>query len=140
MHLAYFESDKPVQRQEMSRLHGIPADYLDQILSKLRKGGLIDSVRGRGGGYRLSRSPTELSIWDMVKAVEVHVHSVQCQNDETGDCLYEPACISKGAWGLVDKAIEGALGKLNLAALTEVSQMADSQMCPVGGTRECKQG
>ena len=140
MHMAHFESEKPVQRQDISRLHGIPADYLDQILSKLRKGGLILSVRGRGGGYRLAKSPADLSIWDMVKAVEVHIHSVQCQSNESDDCLYESACISKGAWGLVDNAIEQALSKLSLANLTEVSQMAESQMCPIGGTRECKQG
>jgi Rrf2 family protein len=139
MHLAHFESDKPVQRQDIARQHGIPADYLDQILLKLRKGGLISSIRGRGGGYKLSRNPADLTIWDMVSAVESHIHSVQCQTEDDG-CKYELACISKGAWGLVDNAIKESLSKLNLAALTEVSQMADSQMCPIGGIRECRQG
>lgn len=140
MHLAHFESEKPVQRQDIARLQGIPSDYLDQILSKLRKGGLIASVRGRGGGYKLSRPAVELSIWDMVKAVESHINAVKCQSSVGDDCLFESACISKGAWGLVDNAIEESLRKLNLAALTEVSPMADFQMCPVGGTRECRQG
>jgi len=140
MHLVYFQSKTPVQRKDIAQRQGIPADYLDQILLKLRQGGLIVSIRGRGGGYKLSKRPAEISVWDMVQAVENHVYPVACQSESDKNCSFEVACVSKSAWQIVGDVMKKSLKALRLADLTEGAAISDAQMCPIGGVRECKQG
>ncbi len=68
--LAYNGSKRPICIQEISDRHGIPARYLEQIFQKLRRGDLVQSKRGPGGGYLLARPADEISLADVIRAVE----------------------------------------------------------------------
>ncbi len=68
--LAYHGSDRPIRIQEIGARQEIPARYLEQIFQKLRRAGLVVSKRGPGGGYLLARPPDEISLADVVMAVQ----------------------------------------------------------------------
>lgn len=68
--IVYHHRAGPVQRRHIAARQGIPTDYMDQILMRLRSNGLIHSLRGREGGYLLAMSPDEITVWDVVCAVE----------------------------------------------------------------------
>lgn len=68
-----YETDELAHIEELARVEGVPANYLVQILSELRNGGLILSRRGKQGGYALARSPEEITLYDIVKLIEGEV-------------------------------------------------------------------
>ena len=70
MDLAYHGGGRPVRIQQIGRRQAIPVRYLEQIFQKLRKAGLVESRRGPGGGYLLARPVGEISLADVVRAVE----------------------------------------------------------------------
>lgn len=138
MDLAYHEQMPHVHRKDIADRQGVPFEYLDQILGKLRKSGLVESVRGRGGGYRLARSSSVISAWDILSAVEDSLRPVACIGEEHS-CAFGVACVSKDAWQSVHSEIQKALQSMNLAVM--VGTWAQKHhMCPAGGVRECKSG
>ena len=138
MDLTYHRDQPLVRRAEIAKRQGIPPDYLDQIMIRLRAGDLVESVRGRNGGYRLNRSPAEITLWDVFGTVEDGIYPVECL--ETGhSCDFEPGCTTFPVWHQIFDAIRGPLSKMNLLDVT--TQYADeSRMCPIGGVRECNSG
>lgn len=105
-----------VHRSDIAARQGIPLDYMDQILSRLREAGLISSMRGRGGGYRLARSSDEISMHEIFTAVEDSFEPVQCLDGGRG-CLAEHFCGSKGAWGIISGAIRQSLSGIILSEI-----------------------
>lgn len=107
-----------VNRKDISMRQSIPMDYLDQIMIRLRAGKLVDSIRGRGGGYKLARSAKEISIWDVVTAVEEGIGPVPCTRDLT-DCKHQSACISSAAWHKVFESVKTPLIQMTLENVIE---------------------
>lgn len=68
--IAFFSDGRPTQVKDIAERQGIPARFLEQIFQDLKRGGIVGSKRGPQGGYILSRGPTEISIGDVVRAVE----------------------------------------------------------------------
>ncbi len=69
---------KTVGIKELAELNSLTESYLSKIFTKLRKGGLVRSVTGVKGGYELAKSPTEISFWDIIEAIEGPSHMFQC--------------------------------------------------------------
>lgn len=105
-----------IHRVEISNRQGIPLDYMDHILSRLKDAHLIASTRGRSGGYRLARTPSRISVLEIFQAVEDAWLPVQCLEGNEG-CLAEHVCASKDAWGMISSAIRGALSGIILTEL-----------------------
>jgi Rrf2 family iron-sulfur cluster assembly transcriptional regulator len=103
-----------VHRSDVAHRQGVPLDYMDQILSRLRDAGLIESTRGRGGGYKLARQPDQISILEIFSNVEDVFEPVQCLDGGLG-CLAQQVCQSKDAWGVISGAIHQALSGIILA-------------------------
>ena len=95
------------ERQQLS------VAYLEQIFLKLRRAGLVDSERGRSGGYRLARMPSEIMVADVMRAVEEDTRMTRCQGDSGVGCVGESRCLTHGLWE--------ALGEHILEFLTKVS-------------------
>ncbi len=72
----------PVPLADISERQGISLSYLEQLFSKLRKQGLVASVRGPGGGYRLGRAADEIAISQIISAVNESVEATRCHGDE----------------------------------------------------------
>jgi len=136
MDLALHRDLPHVHRRDIAKRQGVPADYLDQIMQRLRRGGLVDSVRGRGGGYRLSRAPEAITVWDLFETVEDSLYPVECLDDSDA-CDFEVSCAAKPAWDVILGSVRRSLASLTIAELV-AREPALHKMCPVGGVRECK--
>lgn len=120
-------------RADIAQRQGIPLDYMDQILARLREGGLIESTRGRGGGYGLARSALQISVLEIFTVVEDAFEPVQCLEGGKG-CLAEHVCSSKDAWGVISSAIRHTLSGIILADIA-----AHKMPLPVEiGIQECR--
>lgn len=136
--LAYRRNDTLVRRQEIVRRQGIPSKYLDQILVRLRRDGLVESVRGRTGGYRIGRPMQAINMWEIFRAVEDGIYPVECVDEHEG-CEFKSACVASEPWQVIFDKMRQTLLQMSLAELAEHSQHED-KMCPMGGIRECRPG
>lgn len=102
----------------------IEDDYAQQILQRLRKGGIIDSVRGPTGGYKLVKDPKETTLKDLVLATEGTTFEVICETRPIGEScgISEYACSLKGAWKDLKQHIEKYLESVTLASLAEKTE------------------
>jgi Rrf2 family protein len=130
--IAFHHTDGPVQRRQIAQRQGIPTDYMDQILLKLRNAGLIQSLRGREGGYHLSKNPELITLWDVLVAVEdEHAMSDSEKHQDTEN--YATECLTDLAWDAVTTAMKRQLKKSSLAQLLEQAEekMEETGMSPV---------
>ncbi|MFW7381181.1 MAG: RrF2 family transcriptional regulator [Oligoflexus sp.] len=136
--LATYRHDPLVKRQDIVRRQGVPAKYLDQILVRLRREGLVESIRGRTGGYRIATDPAKINVWDVFRAVEDGIYPVECV-DEHHNCAFQASCVANEPWQLIFDALRGVLQNMTLVEFEQ--QFAQPhKMCPVAGVRECKPG
>ncbi len=137
MDLAYREDEALVKRHDIAERQGIPSKYLDQIMVFLRRGGLVDSVRGRDGGYVLAKRSSEISVWEIFAAVEEGIYPVLCVGEN--GCFHESECMTRDPWQLIFGKIKGNLEALSLGEL--VHHFPESRKTGLGtGVRECLQG
>lgn len=87
--------------------------YLEQLFLKLRRAGLVDSARGRSGGYRLGRAATLISVADVMRAVEEDTRMTRCQGAAAG-CLGEERCLTHGLWEALGAEIAAFLAGVTL--------------------------
>ncbi len=102
--------------KEISARQDVSVAYLEQILSTLRRAGLITSVKGPGGGYRLSRPPKEVSIGLILRALEGPVAITSCMDPAEG-CVRADSCVSHLLWKSLGEKIEGFLDTISLETL-----------------------
>ena len=114
--LALHMGDEPVSLAEISERQDISLSYLEQLFAKLRKAGLVVSMRGPGGGYQLSADPTEIAIADIVSAVDEHVDATRCGG--MGDCQQNNRCLTHDLWMDLSKQIRDFLSDITLADMT----------------------
>jgi Rrf2 family cysteine metabolism transcriptional repressor len=113
----------PITIKEISERQGISISYLEQILHKLGKAGLIESVRGPAGGYLLARKPSELTIGDIVRVLEGPIALSHClEPGESGDCYQTDDCVARMVWAKVGAKIEEALDSISFDDLLQQHQ------------------
>lgn len=103
-------------RVDIAQRQGVPLDYMDQILLRLKDHHLIESTRGRSGGYRLSGQPELISVFQIFNAVEDGFVPVLCL-DGFHSCQAEQFCQSKDAWSLISAAIRESLSGITLSSI-----------------------
>ena len=111
---------EPLQAKTIAKQEDISMKYLEQIISLLKKAGLVRSIRGPRGGYVLARPPSEISMKDVVGALESLVVSVECNEhpEYVSHCSY---CIMGQIWQELQGAVMEVLEKETLAELLERS-------------------
>ena len=103
---------------ELSQETGVPLPTAQKLMGHLAGAGLLNSVRGAGGGFTLSRSVTEISLADIVEAVEGPIAMTVCSGIEgVSDCALDAHCRVKPHMGIVGNAVRGALGAVSLTEL-----------------------
>ena len=118
----------PISVVEIAERQGISAAYLEQLLSKLKKCGLLLSVRGPGGGYQLNRELSNISVSNIITAVGDGVDATRCHG--TGDCQDGDQCLTHELWSDLSEEIDGFLSDISLADLVgrkEVQQISSRQ-------------
>lgn len=138
MDLTHFHHEPLVRRADIANRQGVPSDYLDQIMIRLRGGGLVESIRGRNGGYKLARNPADISLWDIFFSVEDAIYPTECLG-EGHNCDYESGCAAQPVWGDIFSAVRAPLERMKLSEIAE-KWSNEKLMCPVGGVRECRPG
>lgn len=96
---------------------GLPLPTVQKLVSKLSAAGLIESARGTGGGFRLSRPPVSISLADIIEAIEGPIALTTCVDESRHDCALEGDCRVRPHWGVVNRAVRGALDGVSLASL-----------------------
>jgi FeS assembly SUF system regulator len=96
----------------------VAAPTVAKLLKQLAKGGLVESIRGAHGGYRLARPPARITVADVVSALEGPIALTQCAVHE-GGCSIESHCGVRGNWRLINAAISQALASVTLAQMAE---------------------
>ena len=96
---------------------GVPLPTAQKLVSRLSAAGLIESARGSGGGFRLSRPPAAITLADVVEAVDGPVALTACVDAAHHDCAIEDNCRVKPHWNAVNEAVRGALAGVTLAQL-----------------------
>ncbi|MDU0356159.1 Fe-S cluster assembly transcriptional regulator IscR [Paraglaciecola aquimarina] len=118
----------PVSLADISERQEISLSYLEQLFSRLRRENLVDSVRGPGGGYKLGRQASEISIGEVIRAVNESVDATKCQGQ--GGCQGGVRCLTHSLWEGLSERISVFLDGITLGELMEqqdVKQIADRQ-------------
>lgn len=126
--VALHSQDGPVPLAEISERQGISLSYLEQLFSRLRKAGLVASVRGPGGGYRLGEDADKIAIGTVIAAVDESVDATKCQGK--ADCQGGTRCLTHALWRDLSNRISGFLDNITLGELmknNEVQEVADKQ-------------
>jgi Rrf2 family iron-sulfur cluster assembly transcriptional regulator len=111
IHAAY----GPVSLADISQRQGISLSYLEQLFSRLRKHGLVTSVRGPGGGYRLGLDSEKIAVADVISAVNESVDATKCSGK--GNCQDGEQCLTHSLWQGLSQRIEEFLQEITLSEL-----------------------
>ena len=119
LHLARRETNGPVTGREVAERERLPADYVEQILLRLRRAGIVRSTRGARGGYTLAKSPEQISIRDVIEASESTTFDLHCVTHpvEEERCSAAHACSIRPVWILLQRRIDAVLEGVRLSDL-----------------------
>lgn len=120
--------EKPVSLAEISERQDISLSYLEQLFSKLRKQGLVNSMRGPGGGYRLSRDPAKIAMSEIIMAVDENVDLSKCGG--AGNCKQNERCLTHDLWMDLSHRIQSFLDNITLEEMmlrADVIEVAERQ-------------
>jgi Rrf2 family protein len=119
--LARSHGQAAVSGEKLSESENVPADFVNQLLLRLRRAGLVQSHRGSGGGYTLSRAPGEITLGQVLRAVEGTIFEDVCgkYSDGNKDCRHQGGCSISPVWARLGSLIERYFDNITLAQLLE---------------------
>lgn len=121
--LALYSEEEPVNIQSIAKRQNISESYLEQLVRKMRTAGLVVSVRGAGGGYQLARPASEISVGDVLRALEGDLAAVSCAgNQEESGCSGADLCVTRYVWQRINESITQAVDTMWLDQLVEESR------------------
>lgn len=120
--LAIDESGKPVTLAGISERQSISLSYLEQLFSRLRRSGLVKSVRGPGGGYRIAKPLTEISVSEIISAVDELIDATQCGGHE--NCRDDRRCMTHNLWSSLNIKILEYLSGVSLNDLVQAHKVS----------------
>ncbi|MFH1804015.1 MAG: Rrf2 family transcriptional regulator [Pseudomonadota bacterium] len=134
--LADSSKDRPVALADIADRQEISLSYLEQLFGKLRKGGLVRSVRGPGGGYMLARSAADTRIADVIMAVDEPIRATRCKSGSPKGCKSNKGrCLTHELWEELGNQIYLYLSSVSLADVVDRRVMAANGMFEKRPTR-----
>ncbi len=133
--LAKRVGEGPVAARDLANQERLPHDYVEQILLRLRRAGLVDSVRGAKGGYLLAKEPQAISVKDVIEASEHFTFEVNCDLHpvDAQRCSPDSSCSIRPVWRMLEQRINDLLAGFTLADLMhDESQVYQIAGVPVG--------
>ncbi|MSR03452.1 MAG: Rrf2 family transcriptional regulator [Gemmatimonadetes bacterium] len=109
----------PVAARELAEVERLPADYVEQILLRLRRAGIVESVRGAKGGYFLAADPAAITVGQIMAASEHQTFEMNCESHpvDAERCAPGSACAIRPVWQALQRRIDDFLGSVTLADL-----------------------
>lgn len=123
-------NDKVRTATQISEETGVPLPTVGKILTALARGDLVASQRGAAGGYHLSRPSDEITVTEIIQALEGPIALTACVDGNTGACDVERLCPMRGNWDKVNKAIRAALDQVTLADMSLSNFIYDPELAP----------
>ncbi len=119
LHLAHRAGEGPVTGREMAAREKLPGDYVEQILLRMRRAGIVNSTRGARGGYSLARTPSEISVRDVIQASELTTFDLHCVSHpvDAERCAEAENCSIRPVWLLLQQRIDEVLESVKLSDL-----------------------
>ncbi|MDF0606174.1 Fe-S cluster assembly transcriptional regulator IscR [Neisseriaceae bacterium TC5R-5] len=131
--LAMRQGCGPVTLAGISERQSISLSYLEQLFGKLRRAELVDSIRGPGGGYTVSKNLLNITVADIIVAVDESVDATQCAGRE--NCHDNHRCMTHDLWTNLNITIFDYLSNVSLASLVEKQRA--KEVCVMQDKREC---
>ncbi len=125
---------RAVALSEIAVRQGISQAYLEQLFARLRRAGLVNSTRGPGGGYRLTRPPRDIAVAEVIRAVDEDIDATRCGGAR--NCHEDGRCLTHDLWSELSDRIANFLGGISLGELSErasVREVARRQLARVAG-------
>ena len=97
---------------------GVPLPTAQKLVGRLAAAGLVESTRGTGGGFRLARAPSAITLADIVEAVEGPIALTTCVDEERHGCALDHQCQVKPHWAIINQTVRGALAGVSLTQLS----------------------
>lgn len=117
VHFAKRGREDYIPLKEIAEAEGISQKYLESIMTLLSKGGFVDAVHGKGGGYRLNRKPEEYTVGSILKVTEGDLSAVSCTSQGAAACSRSECCDTLHMWEKLDKLINDFFESYTIADL-----------------------
>lgn len=117
--LATYSRDQPVRLKDIARRQNISEKYLEQIVSGIQKAALVQSLRGKNGGYTLRYPPEEYTVGQILKAVEGNMSPTDCVGENGIACKNKETCVNYRVWERLDAAVNSVLEEITLKDMLE---------------------
>lgn len=113
-------SEKTVTLRSIAERQGISEPYLEQLMSGLRKAGLIKSVRGAQGGYMLSSSPEKITVGDVIRTLEGSMAPTECVDESANfECNEASCCVTRMVWQKIKKSVDEVIDAITIQDMLE---------------------
>ncbi len=126
VYLALHREKGVIKRREMAESEGISMDYVEQLLLKLKAEGFVRSHRGARGGYSLNRDAADVTVADVLTAMEGKIELIPCLN---GTCERNMNCVTRPVWRKAMRAVITVLNEVTIADLAEDARVHDPKEC-----------
>ncbi len=121
--LAVHSEKDTVSIQSIANRQNLSVSYLEQLVGKMRRAGIVTSVRGAAGGYRMAKDPSTVSVGDVLRALEGDLEAVNCPgNDEVPACKAASRCVTKYVWKRINDSISQAVDGITIEELIQESK------------------
>ena len=121
--IAQYSEIEPVSIHSIAARQGISEGYLEQLMVRLKKAEIITSIRGAGGGYVLAKDAEQISVGDVLRALEGSLQPVDCTAFSQEDsCQASGVCVTKYVWQRINESINQTVDEINLKQLVEESK------------------
>ena len=117
---AFHPGPEPITAPEIARREGLGPEYVSRIMGALRSGGLVVSVRGAGGGYRVARPADQIGVWEAIQVLGGEFFPegfCDCHPGQRRECIHTTDCAIRALWRKVEGTLRGALERISLADL-----------------------
>ena len=115
----------PVSAREIAERRNIPPRFLEQLLVLLRRAGIVTAVRGAHGGFSLTRDPSEITVLDVVEALEGPLQSSVCDQERVSGCHKSASCAAAPVWAQATLALRNVFASTTLSALAGTQESFD---------------
>jgi Rrf2 family protein len=130
LHLAKRAEDGPVTGRDIAAKEKLPGDYVEQILLRLRRAGIVASTRGAKGGYMLDRAAAEISVREIIAAAELVTFDLHCETHpvDSERCSSSHSCSVRPVWMMLQHRIDEVLDSVKLSDLLLTEAAVRSKM------------
>ncbi|MCR5375048.1 MAG: Rrf2 family transcriptional regulator [Lachnospiraceae bacterium] len=126
--IAIYSEEEPVSLAEVAKRQDISISYLEQLMTKLKKANLVEAVRGASGGYVLSRKPEDISVGDVLRALEGDLSPVECATEEEScehSCGAVGHCTTRLVWKKINDSVNDTINNIFISELIADSRKGD---------------